>query len=316
MEEQKTLPLSADISAAIDKATSTDEISAILNAQPSEQVAAPIDPSPSPKPAPEVYSDKFIIGGKEVEISGADPADVLRQYKASVQAYTIGRDEAQAKAEPVKVKTAEEIQADKFELESDFRLGKISAKDYIKRSGAVDEILAEQGIDPQGIKALLEKEQGREKVQSWEEATTEFTSNFGKSGSQWPGGPRVLDLMGKTLIELGLSDQPSPSSLQKCYDHLTSKGWDLMRLGQEDAEASRPRETPTPPQKKKAGGSALFNVSGGGGGERDVTKSVNLPRIEDFDSPEVVIQKFKEAAIAQGRNPDEVLRETYGAGRA
>ncbi len=311
-DEQKNLPLSAEISAAINKAESTDEIQAALTSaretKPPESVIA------SPPPPPELFTDTFIIGGKEVEISGADAGEVLRQYKAAMTAYDLGRREVEPQQPTAPVKTAEEIQADKFELESSFRLGKISAKEYLEKSGAVDEYFKDRGIDPAEIKEVLNERKGAKAVKSWEQATTEFTTKFNESGTPWPGGPRVLDLMGKTLVEMGLTDKPSPDSLQQAYDHLTKKGWDLVEIGKEDAAAAAPAKPAPAPVKKKLGASGVFNVAGGQGA-RDMGKQVDAPKIDENDTPASILEKWKQANLAAGRNPDDALREQFGAPR-
>jgi len=322
-DEQKNLPLSAEISAEISSASSTDEIQAALSKAREAQPPEPAKPEPPAKTAPELYTDTFTIGGREVEISGPDPADVLRQFKAAVTAFELGRSQQPAPKLEAPAKTSEEIQAEKFELESNFRLGKISAKEYLEKSGAVDDYFKERGIDPQGIKELLEERKGARQVKSWEQATTEFTSKFSQAGTPWPGGPRVLDLMGKTLIELGLGDKPAPESLQQAYDHLTAKGWDLIEIGREDAAAregdepqpKKPIPPPAPPPKKRLGASGLFNVSGNAGGKEIGKQAPVAPKIEPDDSPETIVEKWKAATIAAGRNPDDALRETYGVSR-
>lgn len=320
-EVQKTLPLSAEISAQIQKAESSDEISALLQ---TARDAAPADPSVKPKEEktePELFTETFSIGGKQVEISGADAADVLRQFKAAVQGHELGRAEKPAPVVEAKpVKTPAEINAEKFELESNFRLGKISATEFLEKSGAVDEYFQKRGIDPSAIKEVLEERKGAKVVKSWETATTEFIESFSRAGAAWPGGSRVRDLMGKTLIELGLADSPSPDSMQKAYDHLTTQGWDLMKIGQEDADAVKPKEAVAPPQpvapaKAPRKASGLFNVSGNAGGGKDLGRPPEAPKVEADDTPESILEKWKAANLAAGRNPDDALRETYGVSR-
>lgn len=334
-DDKKNLPLSAEISAEISGASSHDEITAALD-KAREVAAPPVVAAPVAVEPPKLFTDTFIIGGKEIEISGPDASDVLRQFKAAVQGHELGRSAQPAAPAPPApiVKTQEELQAEKFELESNFRLGKISADEYLEKSGAVDSYFAKRGIDPSEIKEALQERKGARVVQSWEKATEDFKTKFSESGTAWPGGPRVLDLMGKTLIELNLADKPSADSFQKAYDHLTSKGWDLVRIGQEDAAAveaakqpEAQRETapvvssqPAPHSpaplvpKKKLAASGLFNVSGDAGA-KGLARPGEVPKIDPSDTPTEILEKWKAANLAAGRNPDDALRETYGVSR-
>ena len=134
---------------------------------------------------------------------------------------------------------------------------------------------------------------------------------------------------------MGLTDKPSPASLKAAYDNLVAKGWDVIALGREEAaEAAKKEEEKAaekvkaapapkvetqaapkakivpPAPKKKLSGSSLWNVSGDGG-NRETPKKPGLPQIPKDATPEQIMAAFKEGAIAQGQNPDEVLRQAY-----
>ena len=93
----------------------------------------------------------------------------------------------------------EEIQAKRLELDTQFRLGNISAEEYLEKSGAVDSYLEKKGIKVAELTEVIkDRELAKEKA-SWETATNEFITDFSKAGTPWVGGTKVLDLMSKSL---------------------------------------------------------------------------------------------------------------------
>ena len=324
-----TPTLDAATAKSVGEANTQEELNTALRTIPHTiQVK---EPRPATMKAEEetLVSDTFIIGGEEVEITGEDAADVLRQYKAAVQAYEIGRSQTTT-AEVKPAKTAEELQVEKFELENDFRAGRISADDYLEKTGAIDIYLAKKGVKLDQVTELIRDHEESKQATSWTDATDAFKVKFGESGTPWPGGGRVLDLMGKTLIELGLTDKPSVDSLKAAYDHLIENGWDLIAMGQEDAAAAKAEvktnqqntssqtpavrmSQPATPTKRKSS-SAIWDVSGGHG-TREVggNKKTDVPAISDNASPREIIELFKSHALANGQNPDDLLRQGHGS---
>lgn len=342
MPEPNVMTADADLTKKINESKSPDELIAALEAAKAAPVVEEKKP-PEAKPAepPKPVTDTFVIAGEEVEVTGVDQADVNRQVKALLAGAKLGADAAKPPDPAPKQKTAEELQADRFELESQFRQGKITAQDYLEKSGAFEDHLKKQGISSEDLKKVVDQAKADGQTKAWETATSEFVGKFAVDGKKWLGGKRTLNLMGTALHTLGLSDKPSVESLQRAYDYLTEQGWNVIELGEQDAAAlaaktqepdkSKPpqtgageeiRATPPPapatppPAAKPRSGSAMFNVSGGQGTREPGGEKGEIPVIKPDDTPEQIMAKYKEAAIKNGQNPDDILRQSYSGRQA
>lgn len=263
------------------------------------------------------FTDTFVIGGKEVEIHGADSADVLRQYKAAVGAYEIGREStktAEVKAEEPKGLTPDQ----KVALDLDYKNGRISADEYLEKTGAIDRYLESKGVKVDELKDVVEERKGKKEADAWENATNEFLAS-----SEWPGGTTNQKLMGYKLIELGLNNTPTAASFQKAYEALKEDGILVTPTPEHIAEVkAREAAQPTtkvqptavaPVVKKKATGSTVFGTSQESGVRKTKPTTATTPTITDKMSPKEIMDAYKEAALAQGLNPDEILAQ---AGKA
>lgn len=102
--------------------------------------------------------------------------------------------------------TPEEQQQIAAQVEWDlkFKRGEISAKEYLEKSGAFDQMLAERGID---TKAQQEENQAIERE----------VSNF-LENSDWPGGEENQQTMGEILLENNL--QPTAENMRQAYEFM------------------------------------------------------------------------------------------------
>jgi hypothetical protein len=103
------------------------------------------------------------------------------------------------------------------DLELRWKRGEISGSEYLEKSGAMEQYLANRGLDVESLKAAAEdKRADAVYVNSWAEATREFI----KKNPDWPGGENLKTAMGTKLAELGLTGQPSVESLERAYSAL------------------------------------------------------------------------------------------------
>lgn len=102
------------------------------------------------------------------------------------------------------------------ELDLKFKRGEVSAAEYIKQSGAVDDYLAAKGIDAE---ALAEASQRRES-----EAAEREVAKFLET-SDWPGGEANQETMGQILLENNL-----PATAESmCQVYKFMKGNNLVK---------------------------------------------------------------------------------------
>jgi hypothetical protein len=267
-----------------------------------------------------VFKDTFVIGGKEVEIVGADAADVLRQYKAAMTAYEIAKT-PEVKKEPEKPKTTpEELAA----LGLRVAQGDMKAFDeYMEKSGTLDRYLEKKGIKVEEVKKVLETQATTTIKEKWDTEVKAFLAD-----SDWPGGTQNEYILKTKLAQLKdangqpLAYNPSKENLQKAYEAMKAEGLvfkvdppantETTSTEQRTTAYERSQAQPTT-EKKKATSSTLLGTSGETSTRKTDPKAGKLPEITpDMTGPEIM-ELFKKAAIAAGQNPDEVLR---GAAKA
>jgi len=286
---------------ALDQVNSVEEIKSLLHAKAAEQGI-----KPEGKAAPEVkgeekedlYHDSFVIGGKEYTFYSETPAGINQQVKAAMAAHdNATKPVVQVDDAAATKKAQDELAAIKVRMLS----GDPKAFDeYIEKSGAIDKYLAKQGIPASELKEVVEERKSDKVTQSWEAATAAFLKD-----SDWPGGDQNLKLMGLKLAELGLGDKPPVESLKAGYESMKSEG---LLFPVEPVEAPKA-------QKKAAASSSVFNTGGGAGRDRATTKKEEAPKITENMSPWEILEAWKTGVQAEGRHPDEAIREAFAPKR-
>lgn len=323
VEEQKFSP---EVEKKIGEATSSDEVRDIIAAQPRDDkgrfapVTAPVVKVEEEKKVdePTVYKDTFLIGGKEVEFTGDNPADVLKQVKVAQQAYEMGRPKEEKKVEEKTGPTKEELASLQLKAAS----GDAEAmSEYMVKSGALDRYLESKGIKPAEIQQVLQERASERVVKDWDGAVKDFLAE-----SDWPGGTQNEKLLKYKLAELKddkgqpLAYNPSKASLQAAYESLKAEG---LLFAKEEAEpkaevktettrttATTAATTTTAP-KRAATGSTAFGTSQESGVRRTTPATPKVPEIADNEDPREIMRKFNEAVIASGQSPNDVLRGSY-----
>lgn len=336
MEKDKAAEaVEAKLTEDLGKATSSDEIRDVLAAQPRDEhgkftakaaptAASPTIPAVDPakkEDEPTVYKDTFLIGGKEVEFTGDDPTDILKQVKAAQSAYEMAKAPEPKKDEVKPGPTKEELAALQLKAAS----GDAEAmSEYFVKSGKLDEWLKAQ---PE-IQQVLQERASDKVAKEWDGAVKEFLAE-----SDWPGGTQNEKLLKYKLAELKddkgqpLAYTPSKGSLLKAFEALKAENM-IFAAEEKKTEETKTGTTPVTPTtaatsatqqpttpKRPATGSTAFGTSQEQSTRRTAPTTPKVPEITDDMTPQQIMQVFKDQATANGQSPDDVLRTTY-AGRA
>ena len=314
-----------DLAKGLDGVTSVEEIREMVAAeaakqgfvvarnnkgqfQPAEQT--PVIPKPVVPPAdeeekPVVYEDDFVIGGKSYHFEGESPGDINRQVRAALSAHENAIKPPEQKADPAadEKKRKDEL----LTMQLDVMSGKMSIDDYIVKSGAVEKYLQSKGLSTDELKEATQERKSNKEVNAWEAASEAFKA---LEGNDWPGGEQNLKLIGYKLAEMNLNNSPSVESLQKAYDSMKADGIVFPVVPPAQEEATEPK--PEPARKKLAASAPGFGI-GGKPITPAKTEAAGIPVITDSMSPREIMESFKAAAVAQGRHPDDILKESYAA---
>ena len=292
---------------------------------------------------PLTFSRVEVIGGREFTFEGASEAEldhaVLNAYKI---AFAVQPTEATPVVPVVDPAIAAQAAADeaaaKIELELRFKRGEITAADYIEQSGAMSEYLAKQGVPVESLKAVIEQNEATKDEQSWAAATEEFRN--GSAGSDWPGGNKNLQLLGRELVTLNLVDaKDKVAALAQAFQSMKSSGIVFPYEPPADAAAvvtpaavvaavatpvvPAAVVAPVVPVRVAATSSSLFGqssgVSGGAAAPATPTKTDAEKAAADLAanaSPQEIMAAWKAQQIASGKHPDAALYETYNRKQA
>ena len=332
MADEKEKAAAVELEKKVSEATSSDEVRDLMTQARDAEGKFTAEKVPAKKEeakteeakteeAATAFKDTFVIGGKEVEIVGADAADVLRQYKAAMTAYEIAKT-PEVKKEPEKPKTTpEELAA----LGLRVAQGDMKAFDeYMEKSGTLDRYLEKKGIKVEEVKQVLETQATTTIKEKWDTEVKAFLAD-----SDWPGGTQNEYILKTKLAQLKdangqpLAYNPSKENLQKAYEAMKTEGLvfkvdppantETTTTEQRTTAYERSQNQPVITEKKKATSSTLLGTSGETSTRKTDPKAGKLPEITPDMSGAEIMELFKKAALAAGQNPDEVLR---GAAKA
>lgn len=322
MADEKVTP---ELTKALTEATSSEEIRDLVirddkgrfaSATPAVEAAKVEEPKTE---EPVVYKDTFLIGGKETPFEADTPEHLLALVKTAQQAYELGKPKPAPVVEaPKPAFTKEELAT----LSLKVAQGDLTAiEELVEKGGVVDRILERKGIKSEEYKQIAEQVRSDKFMKTFDSARDEFLKD-----SDWPGGDQNGKLMGYKLVELGLQDAPSKENFQRAYDALKADGMLYPRAdaAPKDTEPeaqpiteARPTAKAAPPTitpKRPQAGSTAFGTSAEAG-IRKPTGAGKMPEITPDMDGRQIMDAYKQAAIASGQNPDDVLRATY-AGKA
>ncbi len=169
------------------------------------------------------FTKTEVIGGQEFTFVASSELELEQKIH---DAYIVA--EGLKAAEPIpqvtprsmRAKTQAEIEREigtRSELDMQFRRGELTTAEYLDRTNAIGEYLAEKGFD-------VEAAAGKQFEQSWAQATQEFLNNT-TEGQTWKGGQKNMELIGNLIQSHGLLDAADKvAALQACAAEMRQKG--------------------------------------------------------------------------------------------
>jgi hypothetical protein len=155
------------------------------------------------------------LRAKETELyraALAAPAATTQQTDTARDAR--GRFVAQPTAEEAAATDAE--QARLAQLEVSFRLGQITAADYIKQSGAVDSYLSENGVSVEALQKVSDVVY----TDRWAAAAAEFIVDH----PDWQGGAGNQKVISDIVVEQKWEDEDPRAAIEKAYQIALQEG--------------------------------------------------------------------------------------------
>ena len=242
MADDSAIKLNAEQEAKVRTLVSAEEITAYLHDLSVAQGLTVRDGfnreillAAAPGTQPRGYARRLTINGAPVIVEGVTELELEQKVNAVLREAFEGKQPA-AGDEPARDAatgrfTADRGKADeaaaaneeqKAALQLDFQLGRITASEYIEKSGAVAEFLQSQGIDMDSLREAVSTKSDEKTIQSWQHATDAFLN--GPAGSDWPGGSANLKIIGDLIRENNLDSSPSVESLAACWAYMKENG--------------------------------------------------------------------------------------------
>jgi hypothetical protein len=188
----------------------------------------PVEPGTQPRS----YARTVTINGQKHILEGATEEDLTKAETALYRAAFGGAPATPAAAAPASQPRNERGQfveapqpvtvsaAEKAALSLQLQLGQITMDDYLTKSGAVSDYLAQQGIDPQVLRQVSDAVTGDAASKKWEAAVPTFIANH----PEWPGGENrevLSDIISSCTTTDGVSlmDLDPSAALEAAYTY-------------------------------------------------------------------------------------------------
>jgi uncharacterized protein with FMN-binding domain len=214
---------------ALKSAQTHEEMKAILAREAvAQRVVTPdaYDPSvlipTAPGTAPRAYGKTITINGQKHIIEAATEAELLEKENAvmreifAVQPAATQTDDAQPRDAQGRYTSVADDPAAKVELELRFKRGDITAVEYLRESGEIENYLRDTGVPIEELREAVVEKQSAKFTQSWADATQEFLNS--PAGNTWPGGVENMRILGRLLERNNLTDQPSVETIAAAYE--------------------------------------------------------------------------------------------------
>jgi hypothetical protein len=256
------------------------------------------------EPAAQTFKREVQINGRDFEFEAGSEAELNQMIINAYQLAENLRPETTTSAQAQQVDPAEQA-VDRFDLDRKFRRGEISTKDYLEKSGAVNELLASQGIPVEELRAQVEQRREATLQKSWESATSAFLQN-----SDWPGGEQNKQILTLTLERLGLADADDKlSALQQAYAEMKRTGL----VFPQQAQQTQSRESNGRFASQQRQSSGLFGSSSGVA-DSDYTQTADpnaKVEIPANATPGEILEAWKRDQLKKGIDPNATFVETF-----
>ena len=299
------------------------------------------------------------IGGRDFEFAASSELELERMVNIALrtaygiqttdQAAAVGIAVDPAVAAAAAAKAEEQKALARVDLETRFKRGEVSAKDYIEQSGAMDEYLTSRGLSVESLKAAVDQNQNNQFAQSWEEAAEFFRVHT----ADWPGGDANKHILGLQVAALGLVDaEDKVGALARAFQEMKNSGIIVAHTETATdpaataaatavAEAARVAAAAVVPTqtaaqlavahaeaelvrvraaalalKTPSTSSSLFGRSSGTDVVVPVKKTGDQEVIEipKDATPAEIVDAWKKGQIAQGKDPNAAFMETFRGG--
>jgi hypothetical protein len=275
----------------------------------STAAAATTDTTKKDEPADKLFRATLTVNGTDMVFEDADPAKVLGQYTAAVQAAQLAPAPAAAKVDEKKPEVAA---VDMFDIGTKLIAGDASGlKDYLKKSNILGEMLAEEGISIAQIKAVTQKTLSDEAHDEWTTATNGLVAKVKAGESDFPGGEQNMKMMGIMLGRLtaeakaeGKQLPRTVATMESAYALMKKEGL-VFPVEKKTTTAAVTTTTTT----KTAPSSTAIGASGGGK-ETPQAAAIDPNRKFEIDmtvlSPEEAARAHREL-LQQGVKPEQIV---------
>ncbi len=216
--ENSAVQMTPELTKKVNEAGSAVEIAAILREAAVDQgyvIRDAIDANvliPVEREATTRVSRTETINGKAVAFEAENALDLEKKISEAYRSATTQSNASDAPRDDKGRFTAQPTEltpAQRTQLDTEFRMGRITVEQYLEKTGAVGTYLTERGFTLDDVKATAE----RKYTESWASATEAFLLN-----SDWPGGERNLKLIGNKLAAMGLTEaEDKLAALNQAY---------------------------------------------------------------------------------------------------
>jgi hypothetical protein len=326
------------------------EAQAAADAQAAAEKAAADAAAKAAAAVPQSFTCTENIGGKELTFEAESQGELDRMVANAYRVAFAVKSPEVATAEPVvdvlkqEADAAAKAAADaaaKAELELKFRRGEIPVDEYLTQSGAINRFLEKEGVSIDALKATVSQNQNTQFEKSWAEATEEFLHSA--AGADWPGGDKNRELIGMKLASMNLIDaKDKVGALAAAYADMKKSGMVFTNDGSAQvtagdsaakvaAEAAAAKAAADAVTAKAAAdavaakavvdaakltpktSSSFFGASSGVGAALTTaaTASPNKVEVPKDATPEEILEAWKAAQLANGKNPNDAFNETF-----
>jgi hypothetical protein len=253
-----------------------------------------------------LFRASLTVNGTEMVFEDADPARVLAQYTAAVQAAQLAP-QAAATTQTVEEKDKKPAlsAADMFDVGTKLISGDASGLDtLLEKSGAFERFLEKQGISITQLKAATQKTQSDNVLDALSTAKAQFIEKVKAGEIDFPGGAQNEKMMGFMLARVQAEDKAAGKngeftleSFERAYAYMKKEGLVFpvtaaaaAKAGEENAGAVIVKKTAT--------SSTAIGVAGGG--KETTTQQQNVPLAQRRF--ELDLTKLSQAEAAQAWN--------------
>jgi hypothetical protein len=162
--------------------------------------------------APREFKQTVTIGGQAFDFVGSSAENLQSQIDSAKSVATaLAADNSPARF----AQSAAERAMTLSDAEIAFKTGQMTTAEYLRVTGAVEEYLASQGVD-------IQKVSTEQFEKSWSAASTIFRNS--PAGENWPGGMKNQELIGMEITAMGAIDAVDKvAALTAAYERLKAK---------------------------------------------------------------------------------------------